>query len=87
MFNFIQMVAFALHNKQFYDLANLMNIGETFLVFSADCIRGFHVMNAIKEKLGTTLKNAIWINYKLYGYSNNLNSVYIKGLNAKDRIE
>ena len=53
------MIVFSLQNKQFYDLAKLMNIGRTFLASSADCKRGFIFMNETKNKIRNGLEECI----------------------------
>ncbi|CAM2113913.1 unnamed protein product [Caretta caretta] len=54
--SFLDMVTFAHQNEQFQDLAKLMDIGGTFLASSADCERGFSLMNTLKNKLRNHLQ-------------------------------
>jgi hypothetical protein len=88
-----EMVTFAEENEQFQDLAKLMDIGGTFLASSADCERGFSLMNGLKTKL----QNRLQVDhmdmlmrvksFQLDGGVIDLDNVYCKWANAKDRRE
>jgi len=45
------MVKFALQREQFKDLAQLMDIGGTFLASSVNCERGFFVEDHVKHSI------------------------------------
>ena len=47
---FDDVVLFALNDEQFTMLAHLLNVCATFRASSADCARGFILLNAIKTK-------------------------------------
>lgn len=91
--NFAQMVAFVLQNEQFCDLAKLMDIGGTFLASSADCERGFSLMNQLKNKLRNRLGECHLDmlmrikSYQLDGSSISLDRVYKEWVSTKDRRE
>ena len=91
--NFVQLVVFALQYEQFFDLAKLLDIGGTFLASSADCERGFSLMNQIKNKLRNRLGEYHLDmlmrvkSYQLHGNSINLDTVYKEWMNSKDRRE
>ncbi|CAM2096411.1 unnamed protein product [Caretta caretta] len=85
--SFPDMVTFAHQNKQFQDLAKLMDIGGTFLASSADCERGFSLMNTLKNKLRNCLQvdHLVMLmcikSYQLDGGLTDLDRVYIEWAN------
>ncbi|CAM2115954.1 unnamed protein product [Caretta caretta] len=91
--SFPDMVTFAHQNKQFQDLAKLMDIGGAFLASSADCECGFSLMNTLKNKL----RNRLQVDhldmlmciksYQLDGGLIDLDRVYTEWANEKDRRE
>ena len=68
--------------EQFYDLAKLIDIGETFFAFSTDCKRKFSLMNVVQNKIRNRLEECHLDmlmrvkSYQSYGNSINLDSVY-----------
>ncbi|CAM2116489.1 unnamed protein product [Caretta caretta] len=91
--SFLDMVTFAHQNEQCQDLAKLMDIGGTFLASSADCERGFSLMNLLKNKLWNRLQvdpldmlMCIKSN-QLDGGLIDLDRVYIEWAMEKDRRE
>ncbi|CAM2111448.1 unnamed protein product [Caretta caretta] len=91
--SFRNMVTFAHQNEQFQDLAKLMDIEGTFLASSADCERGFSLMNTLKNKLWNHLQvdhldMLMYIkSYQLDGGLMDLDRVYIEWANEKDHRE
>lgn len=91
--NFAQMVTFVLQNEQFCDLEKLMDIGGTFLASSADCERGFSIMNQLKNKLRNHLDDhhldmLMRIkSYQLDGNTVSLDRVYNEWVNTKGKTE
>ena len=50
MNSFLELVQLAYKSQEYSDLAKLLDIGGTFMASSADCERGFSLMNSIKTK-------------------------------------
>jgi len=55
------MVNFALQNEQFKDRAQQMDIGGDFSASSVDCEGGFSLMNALKTKIRSLLKDYLHV--------------------------
>lgn len=91
--SFEDMVHFALNSEQFQELAILLDIGGTFLASSADCERGFSLMNALKSKIRNRLEeNHLDMllrikNYLAGGGFIDLDRVYTEWTSCKDRRE
>lgn len=78
---FEDMVAYTKQQEQFSDLYQLLDICATFQASSADCERGFSLMNQIKTKTRNRLEvdhldNLIRIKLYLSGHTVNLDEVY-----------
>nr|XP_006122371.1 E3 SUMO-protein ligase KIAA1586-like isoform X1 [Pelodiscus sinensis]XP_014428732.1 E3 SUMO-protein ligase KIAA1586-like isoform X1 [Pelodiscus sinensis] len=94
MTNFQEMVTFTLQNaEQFSVVSQLVDICATFQASSADCERGFSLMNNIKTKLQNRLKEEhldMLMRIKFHTSSGgevNLDSVYEHWKNCKGRRE
>ena len=91
--NFPDIVQCTFNNEQFSDLSKLMDIGGAFFASSADCERGFSLMNSIKNKLRNRLGKSYLDmlmrikSYQLGGGVIDLDKVYLEWVKAKDRRE
>jgi hypothetical protein len=91
--SFPDMVTLAFQNDQFAELAKLMDIGGTFLASSADCERGFSLMNSLKTKLRNRLQLEhleMLMRVKSHiqgGGLIDLDKIYSDWVNLKDRRE
>lgn len=91
MKTFDEMVRFVINEEQYADIAVLVDICATFLASSADCERGFSLMNAIKTKSRNRLEELhldMLMRIKSYqndGHQVNLDTVYKRWLSLKDR--
>uniref|UniRef100_A0A1B8Y9W5 HAT C-terminal dimerisation domain-containing protein n=1 Tax=Xenopus tropicalis TaxID=8364 RepID=A0A1B8Y9W5_XENTR len=91
--SFPDMTKFSFQNDQFAELAKLMDIGATFLASSADCERGFSLMNNLKTKQRNRLQlehleMLMRIKSNLQnGGTIDLDRIYSDWINMKDRRE
>jgi hypothetical protein len=91
MKTFDDVVRFALNDEQFIMLARLLDVCATFQASSADCERGFSLMNAIKTKSRNRLETDhldMLMRIKSYqgsGLEVNLDRVYQLWASQKDR--
>ncbi|XP_070611776.1 zinc finger protein 862-like [Erythrolamprus reginae] len=93
MHSFDDVVQFALREKQFEMLSRLLDICATFQASSADCERGFSLMNAIKTKACNQLQSEHLDmlmrirSYQTSGAQIDLDKVYSEWLLKKDGCE
>ena len=89
--SFLELVEIILQCEDYPDLAKLLDIGGTFMASSADCERGFSLMNSIKDKQRNRLKELhldMLVRIKSYLQNNgtvDLDLVYDTWVHAKDR--
>ncbi|XP_070582700.1 zinc finger protein 862-like [Erythrolamprus reginae] len=93
MHSFDDVVQFALKDQQFGTLSRLLDICATFQASSADCERGFSLMNAIKNKVRNKLQPEHLDmlmrirTYQTSGTQVDLDKVYLEWSSMKDRRE
>ena len=91
MQTFDQVIQFVMTEEQFSDIAILLDICATFLASSADCERGFSLMNSIKVKSRNRLEELhldMLMRIKSCqkdGHQINLDEVYKRWISLKDR--
>nr|XP_006115242.1 uncharacterized protein LOC102444032 isoform X1 [Pelodiscus sinensis] len=92
--NFQEMVSFSLQNAEHYSIiSQLVDICATFQASSADCERGFSLMNNIKTKMRSRLKEAhldMLMRIKFHTANAgeiNLDTVYNHWKSGRDRRE
>lgn len=85
---FGDVVQYALKDDDFQRLARLLDICATFQASSADCERGFSLMNAIKTKSRNRLEDEhldMLMRIKSFQKTVDLDEVYKRWLSQKDR--
>lgn len=89
--SFLELVQLAYKSEEYSDLTKLLDIGGTFMASSADCERGFSLMNSIKTKQRNRMGDVhldMIVRIKSYIESKgavNLDYVYRAWVQSKDR--